>query len=77
MKKNKHKSILKPNSSANAKKWEIELATLKSNNMRLTSALQVRSILQVKKKKTNFIEKFFISGVNSQCGRMETPAAPI
>ena len=28
-------------SSANAKKWEIELATLKSNNMRLTSALQV------------------------------------
>ncbi|XP_058820562.1 homer protein homolog 2 isoform X2 [Topomyia yanbarensis] len=27
-------------SSANAKKWEIELATLKSNNIRLTSALQ-------------------------------------
>lgn len=27
-------------SSANAKKWEIELATLKSNNTRLTSALQ-------------------------------------
>ncbi|CAH1955454.1 unnamed protein product [Acanthoscelides obtectus] len=27
-------------SSANAKKWEIELATLKSNNARLTSALQ-------------------------------------
>lgn len=27
-------------SSANAKKWEIELATLKNNNMRLTSALQ-------------------------------------
>uniref|UniRef100_A0A2M4BR77 Putative homer n=1 Tax=Anopheles marajoara TaxID=58244 RepID=A0A2M4BR77_9DIPT len=27
-------------SSANAKKWEIELATLKSNNLRLTSALQ-------------------------------------
>nr|XP_023024725.1 homer protein homolog 2-like [Leptinotarsa decemlineata] len=26
--------------SANAKKWEIELATLKSNNARLTSALQ-------------------------------------
>lgn len=29
-----------PNSSANAKKWEIELATLKNNNIRLTSALQ-------------------------------------
>lgn len=28
-------------SSANAKKWEIELNTLKSNNLRLTSALQV------------------------------------
>lgn len=27
-------------SSANAKKWEIELATLKNNNLRLTSALQ-------------------------------------
>ncbi|EEB15487.1 homer, putative [Pediculus humanus corporis] len=27
-------------SSANAKKWEVELATLKSNNARLTSALQ-------------------------------------
>ncbi|KAL1114848.1 hypothetical protein AAG570_007672 [Ranatra chinensis] len=27
-------------SSANAKKWEVELSTLKSNNMRLTSALQ-------------------------------------
>jgi homer len=27
-------------SSANAKKWEIELATLKNNNARLTSALQ-------------------------------------
>ncbi|CRL02332.1 CLUMA_CG015177, isoform A [Clunio marinus] len=27
-------------SSANAKKWEIELSTLKSNNLRLTSALQ-------------------------------------
>lgn len=27
-------------SSANAKKWEVELATLKSNNLRLTSALQ-------------------------------------
>ncbi|XP_058455424.1 homer protein homolog 2 isoform X2 [Malaya genurostris] len=27
-------------SSANAKKWEVELATLKSNNIRLTSALQ-------------------------------------
>ncbi|KAK7595230.1 hypothetical protein V9T40_001663 [Parthenolecanium corni] len=27
-------------SSANAKKWEIELQTLKNNNMRLTSALQ-------------------------------------
>lgn len=27
-------------SSANAKKWEIELATLKSNNARLTAALQ-------------------------------------
>lgn len=27
-------------SSANAKKWEVELATLKNNNMRLTSALQ-------------------------------------
>lgn len=27
-------------SCANAKKWEIELATLKSNNIRLTSALQ-------------------------------------
>uniref|UniRef100_A0A1L8DD41 Putative homer n=1 Tax=Nyssomyia neivai TaxID=330878 RepID=A0A1L8DD41_9DIPT len=27
-------------SSANAKKWEIELNTLKSNNLRLTSALQ-------------------------------------
>lgn len=27
-------------SSANAKKWEIELTTLKSNNARLTSALQ-------------------------------------
>lgn len=27
-------------SSANAKKWEIELATLKTNNLRLTSALQ-------------------------------------
>lgn len=30
-------------SSANAKKWEIELSTLKSNNLRLTSALQVSS----------------------------------
>lgn len=28
-------------SCANAKKWEIELATLKNNNIRLTSALQV------------------------------------
>lgn len=28
-------------SCANAKKWEIELATLKNNNLRLTSALQV------------------------------------
>jgi homer len=28
------------NSSANAKKWEVELATLKSNNLRLTAALQ-------------------------------------
>lgn len=27
-------------SSANAKKWEIELQTLKNNNLRLTSALQ-------------------------------------
>ncbi|KAK9497362.1 hypothetical protein O3M35_004695 [Rhynocoris fuscipes] len=27
-------------SSANAKKWEVELATLKNNNLRLTSALQ-------------------------------------
>jgi homer protein len=27
-------------SSANAKKWEIELSTLKSNNARLTAALQ-------------------------------------
>ncbi|CAG9135689.1 unnamed protein product [Plutella xylostella] len=27
-------------SSANAKKWEVELATLKSNNLRLTAALQ-------------------------------------
>ena len=27
-------------SSANAKKWEVELATLKNNNARLTSALQ-------------------------------------
>ena len=27
-------------SSANAKKWEVELATLKSNNARLTAALQ-------------------------------------
>jgi len=27
-------------SSANAKKWEIELLTLKNNNSRLTSALQ-------------------------------------
>lgn len=27
-------------SCTNAKKWEIELATLKSNNIRLTSALQ-------------------------------------
>lgn len=32
--------ILDVFSSANAKKWEIELATLKSNNARLTSALQ-------------------------------------
>lgn len=28
------------NSSANAKKWEVELSTLKSNNARLTAALQ-------------------------------------
>lgn len=28
------------NSSTNAKKWEIELQTLKSNNTRLTNALQ-------------------------------------
>lgn len=28
------------NSSANAKKWEIELQTLKNNNLRLTNALQ-------------------------------------
>jgi hypothetical protein len=35
-------------SSANAKKWEIELATLKSNNMRLTSALQVGKINYLK-----------------------------
>jgi hypothetical protein len=34
------------NSSANAKKWEIELATLKSNNIRLTSALQVSNAIQ-------------------------------
>jgi homer protein len=27
-------------SSANAKKWEVELATLKNNNARLTAALQ-------------------------------------
>ena len=27
-------------SSANAKKWEVELTTLKNNNARLTSALQ-------------------------------------
>lgn len=27
-------------SSANAKKWEVELSTLKSNNTRLTAALQ-------------------------------------
>ena len=27
-------------SSANAKKWEVELSTLKNNNARLTSALQ-------------------------------------
>ena len=27
-------------SSANAKKWEIELQTLKNNNVRLTTALQ-------------------------------------
>lgn len=27
-------------SSANAKKWEVELATLKNNNARLTNALQ-------------------------------------
>jgi len=27
-------------SSANAKKWEIELQTLKNNNLRLTNALQ-------------------------------------
>lgn len=27
-------------SSANAKKWEVELATLKSNNLRLANALQ-------------------------------------
>ncbi len=27
-------------SSTNAKKWEVELSTLKSNNSRLTSALQ-------------------------------------
>ena len=27
-------------SSSNAKKWEVELSTLKNNNMRLTSALQ-------------------------------------
>lgn len=31
-------------SCANAKKWEIELATLKNNNIRLTSALQVLCI---------------------------------
>ncbi|GBP62162.1 Homer protein homolog 2 [Eumeta japonica] len=30
----------RPAPSANAKKWEIELATLKSNNLRLTAALQ-------------------------------------
>ncbi|CAH2236269.1 jg7033 [Pararge aegeria aegeria] len=29
-----------PYCSANAKKWEVELATLKSNNLRLTAALQ-------------------------------------
>ncbi len=32
--------ILLDYSSANAKKWEIELQTLKNNNLRLTSALQ-------------------------------------
>lgn len=32
--------ILCVNSSANAKKWEVELSTLKNNNSRLTSALQ-------------------------------------
>ena len=29
-----------PSSSANAKKWEVELQTLKNNNARLTTALQ-------------------------------------
>ncbi len=32
-------------SSANAKKWEVELSTLKNNNARLTSALQVATTL--------------------------------
>lgn len=31
---------VKFNSSANAKKWEVELQTLKNNNARLTAALQ-------------------------------------
>ncbi|KPJ03529.1 Homer protein-like 2 [Papilio xuthus] len=35
-----HAILLTFSSSANAKKWEVELATLKSNNLRLTAALQ-------------------------------------
>uniref|UniRef100_A0A0A9Z533 WH1 domain-containing protein n=1 Tax=Lygus hesperus TaxID=30085 RepID=A0A0A9Z533_LYGHE len=37
---NERLKIALASSSANAKKWEVELSTLKNNNLRLTSALQ-------------------------------------
>lgn len=55
-------------SSANAKKWEIELATLKSNNLRLTSALQVNQLYFICRCIKIKLTLFFVClGIHSEC----------
>lgn len=66
-------------SSQNAKKWEVELQTLKNNNARLTTALQ-ESTINVEEwkkqlasyKEENATFKKMVSVVGSTAGRVST-----
>jgi len=66
-------------SSANAKKWEVELTTLKNNNARLTSALQesTANVEEWKRQLNSYKEensRLKVGLIELEAGRVPTPA---